>query len=252
MNAGRESIDGLNTHNCCSFGHGRLDIVEAMTTQLRQLDFASLHLLSHEPALTLGERLVSLAPGELATADFVNSGSEAVEAAFKFAGQFFVVTGEPRRTKILSYRDSYHGNTLADTAAGGDVTYRLSVGPLPPGFVQIAPPKPDDDPTTAAQMLEDAILFEGPQTVAAFIFEPIAVHKGVRLFPKGYLEEVQAVCQRHGILMIADEVISGLGRTGRLFGCEHWGIAPDILTLGKGAVRWLLPDRRRPGSSPDP
>ena len=238
---GREYVDGLSTHNCCSFGHGRREIVEAMAAQLRRLDFVSLQGLSHEPALDLAERLVALAPGDLAAAYFVNSGSEAVEAAFKLARQFFVVTGEPRRTKIISFRDAYHGHTLADTAAGGDTTYRLSAGPLPPGFVQIAPPGPGDDPVAAARVLEDALLFEGPQTVAAFILEPVAVHKGVRLFPPGYLAEVHAVCRRHGVLLIADEVISGLGRTGRLFACEHWGLEPDILTLGKALSGGYFP-----------
>jgi adenosylmethionine-8-amino-7-oxononanoate aminotransferase len=181
----------------------------------------------------LAERIASLTPGDLHRVYFSCGGSESNEMAFKIARQYFRLRGEPGRFKVISRRGSYHGSTFGALSATGTSQNRQMFEPLVPGFCHVAP--------DSIEALIEAIEFERPETIAAMIVEPSAAASGVRFPPEGYLSEVREICSRHGILMIADEVICGFGRTGTWFGVDHWGISPDMITMAKGMSSGYLP-----------
>jgi adenosylmethionine-8-amino-7-oxononanoate aminotransferase len=239
--AGRDYIDGLSSHNTSAVGHGRREIIDAISNQLGRLDFCALHDVSHEPALTLARRLTQVGPSGLDSVYFAPSGTEANEIAIKLARTFFRLTGQPGRTKIIGRRGSYHGNTLGAVAAGGVRSYRHTAAPLPAGFSHLPPAHTFETGAAAAEALEELTLFEGPETVAAMIAEPIAVAEGLSFPPEGYFTCLAEVCRRYGVLLIIDEVICGMGRTGSLFAIERHGVEPDLLTLGKALSGGYFP-----------
>jgi taurine-pyruvate aminotransferase len=246
----RRYLDAMAGLWCVNIGYGRHTIADAVAEQMRQLPYYPL-TQSHPPAARLAGRLTELLPQGLDRIFFVNSGSEAVETALKMARQCArrMHPGE-NRYKIIARHRGYHGFTMGAMSATGQVARKQAFEPLVPGFVHISPPDPyrcDHCSTTCkctlacANEFEHAIQTEGPETVAAVILEPAIGGGGVFPAPDGYMERVREVCDRYGVLMIVDEVITGFGRTGKLFAIEHSGIRPDLMTVAKGITSGYLP-----------
>jgi taurine--2-oxoglutarate transaminase len=227
---GKRYIDFNSQLMCVNIGHGDPRVIDAIQQQAAALAYVN-PFMATEPRARLGAKLAEIAPGDIDVFFFTNGGAEANENAFKIAR---AVTG---RQKILARYRSYHGATAAAITATGDPR-RWSQPPLP-GFVHLLDPyhgiQQGWDTTDAAlRYVEEVIQLEGPQTIAGFILEPVTGTNGVLIPPDGYLQGVRAICDRHGILMIADEVMSGFGRTGEWFAVNHWGVVPDIMTMAKG------------------
>jgi beta-alanine--pyruvate transaminase len=226
-----------------SFGHGNKALVAALVEQAKRLAFGAPIYSANTPALALARRLLELAPGYGAV-KLTAAGSEATEAAIKLARQYHALNGESKRFKILSHYHGFHGATGHAMAASSNPTYRPAAEPLAPGFVKVHPPFALEqrlhlrDPIAAGQaalaLLEETIELEGADTIAAFITEAVMLSAGVRLPPAEYLRQLADLLRERGILLICDEIITGFGRTGRLFACEHFGLTPDVLCFGKG------------------
>lgn len=247
---GRAYLDAMAGLFCVNVGYGRHEIVEAAADQMRRLPFYPLSQ-SHAPAIRLAETLASIMPAGLERVYFCNSGSEAVETALKLARQYGrqVHKGQNRYKVIARYR-GYHGLTMGALSATGQVSRRRAFEPLVPGFLHVNPPDRYRCPhcqaapactLACADEIEAKVRYEGPDTVAAVIAEPIIGGGGVIVSPDGYLQRLREICDRWGILLILDEVITGFGRTGRLFGCQHWDVIPDIMTVAKGITSGYVP-----------
>jgi taurine-pyruvate aminotransferase len=247
---GRRYLDGMAGLFCVNVGYGRREIVDAVTAQMSQLAYYPL-TQSHGPAAQLAARLAGLLPKGLERVFFSNSGSEAVETALKMARQCArrMHPGE-NRYKIIARHRGYHGFTMGALSATGQSPRKTAFEPLVPGFLHVAPPDHyrcgycSTQPACTlgcADEIERVIRMEGAETVAAVIAEPVIGGGGIIPSPEGYLEQLRATCDRYGVLLIADEVITGFGRTGKLFGFEHAGIQPDILTFAKGLTSAYLP-----------
>jgi len=245
---GYRYLDGLSGQWCVNVGYGRERLARAAAEQLQRLAFHPL-TRSHPPAIALAERLDEMLGGDRA-ALFSNSGSEANEAAFKVVRQYHALRGEPHRFKVIARYRGYHGSTLGALAATGQALRRFAYEPLAPGFLHVAPPDPFRHPEITdleayglqcAADLERTIEFELPETVAAVIMEPIITGGGILIAPDSYLPAVRAACDRHGVLLIVDEVICGFGRTGTWFGHEPSGVRPDIVTMAKGITSAYFP-----------
>lgn len=239
---GREYLDGLASLWNVNVGHGRADLAEAAAQQMRRLAYTTAYAgYTNEPAVRLAERLVGLAYPNLSAVYFTTSGAEANETAFKIARYYWKRRGVPTKTKIISRHHAYHGVTLGAMSATGIPGYHAMFTPLVPGFVHIPPSYPYRYPGSMAEALEEAILREDPNTVAAFIAEPVMGAGGVIPPTPDYFPQVRQICDRYGVLLIADEVITGFGRTGRWFALEHWGVWPDLVTFAKGVTSAYLP-----------
>jgi putrescine aminotransferase len=237
----------------CVVGHGRGDMADAIAEQVRTLEFSSLDAgVSHEIVGRLAERLAALMPVADPMFAFTNSGSEANEVAFKLARDYHRRRGEPGRTKILSRNGSYHGSTFGAVSATAIPEFREPFLPLVPGFVQLPQPFPGycgccTDMTatrcTGSCLVDTAAIIEreGPETIAAIIAEPVCIAGAVKVPRDDYWPYLRELCDRHGILLIADEVVTGFGRTGTMFGCEHWSVVPDMLTFAKGVTSGYVP-----------
>ncbi len=247
---GRRYLDGMAGLFCVNVGYGRREIVDAVAAQMAQLPYYPL-TQSHGPAARLAARLAGLLPRGIDRVFFSNSGSEAVETALKMARQCArrMHPGE-NRYKIIARHRGYHGFTMGALSATGQSPRRAAFEPLVPGFLHVAPPDPyrcsfcSSQPGCTlgcADEIERVIRMEGPETVAAVIAEPVIGGGGIFPPPEGYLERLRAICDRYGVLLIIDEVITGFGRTGKLFGFELAGIRPDILTFAKGLTSAYLP-----------
>lgn len=247
---GKAYIDGMAGLFCVNVGYGRHEIVEAAAEQMRRLPFYPLSQ-SHAPAVRLAETLASMTPPGLERVYFCNSGSEAVETALKLARQYGrqVHRGENRYKVIARYR-GYHGFTLGALSATGQISRRKAFEPLVPGFFHVNPPDryrcvhcqaAPACTLACADEIEARVRYEGPETVAAIIAEPVIGGGGVIVSPDGYLQRLREVCDRWGILLILDEVITGFGRTGLPFGCQHWDVIPDIMTVAKGITSGYVP-----------
>ncbi|KMO21221.1 aspartate aminotransferase family protein [Methylobacterium platani] len=242
---GRGYIDASGGAAVSCLGHGHPNVIAAMHAQADRLAYAHTSFFTSEVAEDLAERLVADAPAGLDYVYFVSGGSEAVEAALKMARQYFVEIGEPQRSKIIARRQSYHGNTLGALAAGGNAWRRAQFQPLLAETHHIDPcyayryREPGETEEAyglrAAQALEDKILELGPETVMAFVAEPVvgATAGAVPAVP-GYLKRIREICDRYGVLLLLDEVMCGMGRTGTLHACEQDGVAPDLMTVAKG------------------
>lgn len=231
---GNEYIDGYAAMGTQLVGHGRKEISDAIYAQSKELCFStSYYHYSNVPAIRLAAKLASLAPGDLDHVFFTSGGSEANETAFKIARCYFAALGRPHKHKIISRQRSYHGLTLATLSASGLPQFRKYFGPPVPGFRQVD--------THSAEALEQAILEEGPDTVAAFIAEPMLGVGGHVPPLDDYFPRVRAICDKYNLLFICDEVVCGFGRTGRWFGIQHWNVAPDIMTIAKGVTSGYLP-----------
>ncbi|MFK7763928.1 MAG: aspartate aminotransferase family protein [Roseobacter sp.] len=242
---GKAYLDGSGGAAVSCLGHGDKDVIAAIQSQAQSLAFAHTGFFTSKAAEELADLLVSLAPGDLDRVYLVSGGSEATEAAIKLARQYFVEIGQPERKHLIARRQSYHGNTLGALAAGGNAWRRAQFAPLLIDVSHIAPcyeyvDRHDDESVTnyglrAAQELEDEILRLGPENVMAFMAEPVVgATMGAVPGVAGYFKRIREICDRYGVLLILDEVMCGMGRTGHLFACEAEGIAPDILCAAKG------------------
>jgi adenosylmethionine-8-amino-7-oxononanoate aminotransferase len=248
---GRRLLDGGGHLGACAVGHGRAEIGAAMAEQAGELEWGSLDLgLSHPVAAELAERLQPLVPVADPLFLYGSTGSEANETAFKVVRAYHRRRGEPDRVKIIGRDGSYHGSTYGAMSATGIPESREPFAPLVPGFLHVAQPSPGrcglctreaGCSLECARDVERAILREGPATVAAVIAEPIAFRQAIKVPHDGYFPALREICTRHGVLLIVDEVITGLGRTGRMFGLDHSGVEADVLTLAKGLTSGYAP-----------
>ena len=247
---GRRYLDGMAGLWCVNVGYGRRRIVEAVAAQMAQMPYYPL-TQSHGPGARLAARLAGLLPPELGRVFFLNSGSEAVETALKIA-RLASRRLHPRenRFKIISRYRAYHGFTMGAMSATGQAFRKRGFEPLVPGFFHVVPPDPyrcdfcSREPgctLACADEFDRVIRMEGPDTVAAIIMEPVIGGGGVLPAPDGYIRRVREICDRYGVLLIIDEVSTGFGRTGQLFGFEHSGVTPDIATFAKGLTSAYLP-----------
>jgi adenosylmethionine-8-amino-7-oxononanoate aminotransferase len=243
---GRRILDGSGGAAVSCLGHQHPRVIEAIARQASKLAYAHTGFFSSEPAEALADRLVGDEPGGLAYAYLVSGGSEAIEASIKLARQYFIERGQPQRQRFIARRQSYHGNTLGALAAGGNAWRREPYAPLlSSAFSHVTPAfayheKRDDESEAdfvarLAAELEAEFQRLGPDTVAAFIAEPVVgATAGCVPPPEGYFKAVRDICNRHGALLILDEVMCGMGRTGTLHAWEQEGIAPDIQAIAKG------------------
>jgi len=245
---GRQVIDGLAGLWNVNVGHGRGELADAASGQMRKIAYASAYVgMTNEPAVRLAEKIVSHAYPTSSGVYYTTAGAESNESAFKTARFFWKVQGKPNKTKIISRTHAYHGVTMAAMSATGMAIYHKMFGPLVPGFIQVAPPyayrwQSNEEPGVgAADAVEKAILAEGADTVAAVICEPVMGAGGVIVPPESYFPLLREICDRHEVLLIADEVITGFGRTGRWFALGHWGVEPDIVAFAKGVTSGYLP-----------
>ena len=245
---GKEYLDGVSGLWCVNIGYGRKDLADVAYEQLVELSYLPL-IMSHSPAIKLAAKLLELLQFE-GKVHFSNSGSEANEVAFKIARQYHAQTGGARRYKIISRYRAYHGNTMGALSATAQAERRAKYEPLVPGFFHVHPPYCYRCPFSktygscnieCASSIENTVIHEGAETVAAIIVEPVISGGGVIVPPDEYLPMLRDICDRYGILLIFDEVVSGFGRLGKMFGHEHWGVKPDMITLAKGITSGYLP-----------
>jgi len=245
--AGKKYLDGCGGAVVCSIGHGVAEIAEMMTKQAKRLAFAHSSQFITQETLGLADRVAALAPGDMKTSGrvyLVSGGSEAIETAIKLARQYHVETGHPGKSKIIARWQSYHGSTMGALSVTGNVARRDLYAPLfvpmphiPPCYCYRCPyglKYPSCD-IACIEDLERTIHQEGPETVAAFIAEPVVgATLGAVPAVDGYWPRAREICSRHNVLLIADEVMTGVGRTGRNFAIDHWGVVPDMIVVGKG------------------
>ncbi|MGE6896673.1 aminotransferase [Priestia flexa] len=246
---GNRYFDGVSGLWCLNLGHGRKEIVDAAAEQMMKLSYSPL-TLSHEPAIELSAKISELLGGEGYKTFFSNSGSEANETAFKIARQYHAQNGNPGKYKFISRYRAYHGSTLGALSATAQANRKLKYDPPAPGFLHVQPPysyrspfgDTQDPDMIAAEMIDQMITWEGAETVAGVIMEPIISGGGVIIPSQGYLQRVAEICKKHNVLLIMDEVVSGFGRTGKMFGFMHYeGVQPDIVTMAKGLTSGYLP-----------
>jgi adenosylmethionine-8-amino-7-oxononanoate aminotransferase len=243
---GKRYLDGLSALFCVNSGHGRSELGDAAAAQVRELDFITIWSYAHPGAIELATRIAGLAPGDLNRVFFTNSGSEAVESALKLARSYHRKRGNGQKIKVVAREIAYHGTTLGALSATGIPALRSDFEPLAPGGVHAPNTNsyrwPEDrDPLWAADQIEERILFEGPETVAAVILEPLQNAGGCIPPQEGYFQRVREICDRHDVLLISDEVICAWGRLGHWFGCERYGYQPDIMTVAKALTSAYVP-----------
>ncbi len=246
---GREFLDGISGLWVVNAGHGRAEIGEAMAEQAGKLAYISAEAYTSEPTVRLAHLLAELTPGDLSRVYFCSGGSEAVETAMKIAKQVQAMRGFPRRYKIIARRQSYHGMThgamsltaMRNEAYFGPFMYGVSHVPHPNQYRSDFGLEGEAADIMAAKYVEQEIENQGPETVAAVIGEPISSAAGVHVPSPTYWKMLREICDRHGVLLIADEVINGFGRTGRMFATEHFGFVPDIMTVAKALTSGYAP-----------
>ncbi|MCA1028194.1 aspartate aminotransferase family protein [Cytobacillus kochii] len=245
---GNRYLDAMAGLWCVNAGYGRKELAEAAYEQLKEMSYFPLSQ-SHTPAIKLAEKLNEMLGGGYVFF-FSNSGSEANETAFKIVRQYYKQKGEHERYKIISRYRGYHGNTMATLAATGQAQRKYKYEPLAPGFIHVAPPdmyrQPEDETLASTKLqsvqeIDKVMTWELSETVAAVIMEPIITGGGVIMPPENYMKGVKEVCEKHGALLISDEVINGFGRTGEPFGFMNYEVSPDIITMAKGITSAYLP-----------
>src|SRR5215831_8314645 len=248
---GRAVLDGTAGLWCCNAGHGRDEIVAAIARQAAELDYAPAFQFSHPKAFELASRLAALAPGELDHAFFCNSGSEAVDTALKIALAYHNVRGQASRVRLIGRERGYHGVGFGGISVGGIVANRKYFGSLLAGVDHLPHTYNREkqaftkgEPEWGGHLADDLdrlVALHDASTIAAVIVEPMAGSTGVLPPPKGYLERLRAICDKHGILLIFDEVITGFGRMGYAFAAERYGVEPDMITFAKGVTSGAVP-----------
>lgn len=242
-------LDGLSGLFCTNLGHGRADLVSAASEQMSKLAFYPNWGFAHAPGAEAAERIAAVAPGDLDETFFVSSGSEAVEAAIKFARNYHVSRGESSRYKVIARNWAYHGTTLGALAVTGIPKFRQTFLPnlwdgvrhVPNTFGCAVEPGTDASELECVQAIEAQIQIEGPETIAMLIAEPVQNGRGAVVPPEGYWQQLRAICDRYGILLCADEVLSSFGRLGHWFGSERFGVIPDMITFAKGVTSAYVP-----------
>ncbi len=243
---GRRYLDGLSALFCVNAGHGRSELADAAAAQIRELDFFTTWSYAHPRAIELASRIAQLAPPGLERVFFTSGGSEAVESAWKLARNYYRLHGYEQRTKIVARELAYHGTSLGALAATGLDGLKTQFQPVAPGGCHVPNTNvyrepAGRDPLWAADAIEQRIVAEGPDSVAAVILEPVQNAGGCFVPPEGYFQRVREICDRHGVLLISDEVICSWGRIGHMFGCERYGYVPDIITTAKGLTSANVP-----------
>jgi adenosylmethionine-8-amino-7-oxononanoate aminotransferase len=249
---GRKYFDSFATLLTSICGHCREEVTRAVTEQMNRLEFFPNYVDAFTvPLIRLARKLAEIAPGDLSVSFFVNSGSEANETALKMARQYHLERGQRQRYKFLARRDSYHATTLGGGAVTGLKWFREYFEPLMPGALFVSAAREVDRPSgltsrafakSLLEEIETLIAQEGAESIAGFIMDPLpGSNTGFPVPPEGYLRGVRDLCDRHGILLIFDEVQTGFGKTGKWFYCEHEGVVPDIMTMGKGLSGGFIP-----------
>ncbi|MCX6432493.1 MAG: aspartate aminotransferase family protein [Actinobacteria bacterium] len=249
---GNRYLDGLSGLFVVQAGHGRKEIGAAMAMQAEELAFFPIWSYAHPRAIELAERLAHYAPGDLNRVFFTSGGGEAVESAWKLAKQFFKLTGQPTKHKVISRNIAYHGTPHGALSITGIPAAKIPFEPLVPGAVKVpntnfyrAPEEFRHDEKTfglwAAERIAEAIEFEGPETVAAVFLEPVQNSGGCFPPPPGYLERVREICDQYDVLLVADETITAFGRIGDMFAMNRFGVTPDIITCAKGMTSGYAP-----------
>jgi adenosylmethionine-8-amino-7-oxononanoate aminotransferase len=249
---GRQMLDCQGGLWCVHVGYGRREIIDAVTQQLYELPYyTNFPGSANAPSVRLAAKLCELtAEEDMAVAQFGSGGSDATETAFKVARQYWKLVGQPERVKFISLRGGYHGVHFGGMSACGGDAWRRSYEPLVPRFINVESPNLYRNPFTSdpeqlvqicAALLEREIQFQVPDTVAAVIAEPVQGAGGVNVPPASYWPKLREICDRYGILLISDEVITGFGRSGTLFGARGWGVKPDIMCLAKGITSGYIP-----------
>jgi beta-alanine--pyruvate transaminase len=248
---GRQILDGIAGLWCVNAGHARPKIVQAIAEQAAEMDFAPPFNMAHPKAFELAQRLVDIAPAELTKVFFTNSGSEAVDTALKMAIGYHRARGDGTRTRLIGRERGYHGVNFGGISVGGIVGNRKAFGSLLPGTDHI---RHTHDPARnafsrgvpehgadLADDVERLVALHDASTIAAVIVEPVAGSTGVLVPPKGYLQRLRSICEKHGILLIFDEVITGFGRLGSPFAAQHFGVTPDLMVVAKGITNGCVP-----------
>ncbi|MEQ6291557.1 aspartate aminotransferase family protein [Vogesella sp. GCM10023246] len=249
---GHQLVDGVAGLWNVNVGHNRTEIKQAIMNQLDELEYFQLFDgISHPRAEELSATIIDmLKPEGMARVAFSSGGSDAVETALKLARQYWRVKGQPDRTKFISLKQGYHGTHFGGASVNGNTVFRRNYEPLLPGCFHVETPwtyrnpfteDPEELAKICAQMLEREIQFQSPDTVAAFIAEPIQGAGGVIVPPASYWPLIREVCDKYGVLLIADEIVTGFGRSGSMFGSRLWGVAPDIMCLAKGISSGYVP-----------
>lgn len=247
---GRSYIDGIAALEAMVVGHGRTELVDVAAAQLQELAFLDVFRYASVPAIDLAERLAALAPGSLSRVHFTPGGAEAVEVALKLARRYFALRGEHTRQKVITRSGAFHGTTAGAMAADGNYwSTRTDDYEGPSSIRRIAAPPacPKCDFGKVSRHLacphkiEELIVAERPETVAAVIVDPAATSIAVGVTPPSYLSELREICDRFGVLLVVDEIITGFGRTGRWFCCEHSDVVPDLMTVSKGLSSGYMP-----------
>ena len=248
---GKTSIDGMSGLWLKNVGYGRKEIADAAYEQMLGLTYMPLGTTT-EPTIRLAEKISQIAPGDMTRSFFTSGGSESVETAIKLCRAYFKRVGEPNRTKFISRRGSYHGATMGALALGGSHLYpKLDYEPLMPGVFHVPQPLPyrceygGQTPEECAELcvnaVEEMIKFQDPETIAAVFAEPISSPLGCVVPGDNYWPRLREICDKYGVLLVADEVITGFGRTGKMFATEHWGVVPDMMTVAKGITSEYIP-----------
>jgi adenosylmethionine-8-amino-7-oxononanoate aminotransferase len=243
---GKRYLDGLSALYCVNIGHGRSELGRAAARQAEELAFYTNWSYAHPRSIELATRIAALAPADLNRVFFTSGGSEAVESAWKLAKAYHSARGENTRHKLISRKLAYHGTSMGALTATGLTPLRTPFEPLTPGGVHVANTnsyrwEEDRDELWAAEEIEEAISFEGPETIAAVILEPVQNGGGCFVPQDGYFQRVREICDRHGVLLISDEVICSWGRLGYWFGSERFSYEPDMITTAKGITSAYAP-----------
>jgi adenosylmethionine-8-amino-7-oxononanoate aminotransferase len=244
---GQRYLDGLAGLFVVQAGHGRQELADAAGSQAAKLGYFPLWTYAHPTAVELAARLATMAPGDLNRVFFTTGGSEAVESAWKLARQYFVAIGQPQRTKVIARQTAYHGTTLGALNITGLEAIKEPFLPLLNGQARHVPNTltahrtDPDDALAGADAIEAMILAEGPDTVAAVYLEPVQNAGGCLVAPPGYFQRVREICDRHGVLLVSDEVICAFGRLGDWFGSSLLGYVPDMITFAKGITSGYAP-----------
>jgi beta-alanine--pyruvate transaminase len=248
---GRKVLDGVAGLWCVNAGHGRKEITEAVSKQLATMEYAPPFQMGHPPGFELASRLVKLAPGDIDHVFFTNSGSEAVDTALKIAIAYQRLRGEGARQRLIGREKGYHGVGFGGTSVGGMVNNRKFFGALLPGVDHLRHTHDLEHnafscgvPEWGAHLADDLerlVALHDASTIAAVIVEPVAGSAGVLLPPKGYLQRLRSICDKHGILLIFDEVITGFGRLGAPFAAQHFDVLPDMITSAKALTNGAIP-----------
>jgi adenosylmethionine-8-amino-7-oxononanoate aminotransferase len=243
---GKRFLDGLSALFCVNIGHGRADIAQAGADQAKELGFFTNWSYAHPRAIELAARIASLAPGDLNRVFFTSGGSEAVESAYKLARQYHKLTGNPNKTKLIAREIAYHGTSLGALSATGITSLRTAFEPLTPGAHHVPNTNtyrmtPGVTEEYFAEAIAEKIEFEGPDTVAAVILEPVQNAGGCFTPPEGYWQRVREICDAYNVLLISDEVICAWGRLGEWFGAIKYDYLPDVITTAKGLTSAYAP-----------